>query len=397
VQQTRRKFLSGFIATGLGLLAACAPAATAPPNGPAATQPAPAPTQPRAPAPTQAAAPTLAASAPTLAARPTIAPTTAPQASSAIVDGATKEGEVSWYTSLQPPQLNEDLGKQFTERTGIKVNVTRIGSERLFQRYLQEQSSGVNIADVLHTSDEANFLELKRRNLLTAYRPAGTDAFASADVDPDNTYITYRKSLYAMAYNTRLLKATDAPTTWSDLTDPKWKGKIVHGHPSYSGGVTTGMTALVKLLGWDYFEALGKLDVMIVQASSDTTQTVASGERAVAVGSSEYTVNQRKAAGEPIEVIYPTQGAPLLISPIGIVANAPHPNAAKLLMDFLLSQPAQQQLIDKGGLYAPHPSSQLRANQKPLTELKLLMVNPSDTLDQAGEIRKRFTDIFGGV
>lgn len=171
----------------------------------------------------------------------------------------------------------------------------------------------------------------------------------------------------------------------------------MHGHPGYSGGVTTGMTALTRLLGWDYFEALGKQDVMIVQASSDTTQTVASGERAVAIGSSEYTVNQRKAAGEPIENIFPTEGTPLLSSPIAIVANAPHPNAAKLLMDFLLSAEAQQQLVDQGGLYVAHPAAHLRADQKPLRELKLLTVNPAETLAQSGDIRKRFTDIFGGV
>ena len=390
--QTRRTFLGGFIATSVGLQAACAPTATAPTSAPAPT-PAPAPTSAPTAAPTQA--PPRAA--PTAAAGPTAAPTVAPQASSALLDAARKEGEVSWYTSLQPPELNEDLGKQFNERTGVKVNVTRIGSERLFQRYLQELSSGVNIADVLHTSDEANFLQLKRRGLLTAHRPPGTESFAAGDVDSDDMYLTFRKSLYAMAYNTKQLSAADAPASWSDLTDSKWKGKIVHGHPSYSGGVTTGMVALVKLLGWEYFEALGKLEVMIVQASSDTTQTVASGERAVAIGSSEYTVTQRKQAGEPIEVIYPEQGAPLLVSPIGIVSNAPHPNAAKLLMDFLMSQPAQQQLIDKGGLYAAHPSTTLRSDQKPLTQLKLLMVNPSDTLDQADDIRKRFTDIFGGV
>jgi iron(III) transport system substrate-binding protein len=393
--QSRRTFLSGFMITGLGLLAACAPSAA-----PASTVPptAPAPTRPPAPAPAPTTAPTVAASAPTAAPpKPTAAPTVAAQPNAAVLDAAKREGEVNWYTSLQPPELNEDLGKQFTDRTGIKVSVTRIGSERLFQRYLQEQSSGVNIADVLHTSDEANFLELKRRSLLTTYRPAGTEAFAAGDVDPDGTYVTFRKSLYAMAYNTKLVSAADAPTTWSDLTDAKWKGKIVHGHPSYSGGVTTGMTALVKLLGWDYFEALGKQDVMIVQASSDTTQTVASGERAVAMGSSEYTVNQRKAAGEPVNVIYPTQGAPLLVSPVGIVANSPHPNASKLLMDFLMSQQAQQQLVDKGGLYVAHPSAQLRSDQKPLAQLKLIIVNASETLDQAQDIRKRFTDIFGGV
>jgi iron(III) transport system substrate-binding protein len=389
MQRSRRALLNGFMIAGLGLLTACVSSASPAPS-------APKPTQPAVPAPT--AAPTVGSSVPTVAQpNPTTKPTAAPQPDTAVRDAAKHEGEVGWYTSLQPPELNEDLGKQFTDRTGIKVNVTRIGSERLFQRYLQEQSSGVNIADVLHTSDEANFLELKRRGLMTAYRPVGTEAFAAGDVDSDNMYVTYRKSLYAMAYNTKLLSAADAPMTWSELTDPRWKGKIVHGHPSYSGGVTTGMTALVRLLGWDYFEALGKQDVMIVQASSDTTQTVASGERAVAIGSSEYTVNQRKEAGEPIEVIFPTQGAPLLVSPIGIVANAPHPNAAKLLLDFLLSQPAQQQLVDKGGLYVAHPSAQLRPDQKPLTQLNLLIVNASDTLDHAQDIRKRFTAIFGGV
>ena len=138
----------------------------------------------------------------------------------------------------------------------------------------------------------------------------------------------------AIVYNTKLMSAAEAPKTWKDLTDPKWKGKLVTAHPGYSGVIATHILALEKMLGWDYFKALAQNKPMIVQSANDPATTVASGERLVAVNGGEYSAYQLKKKGNPIEIVYPKEGVPLVVSPQAIASFAPHPNAAKLFHRF---------------------------------------------------------------
>ena len=311
------------------------------------------------------------------------------------VDAAKKEGKVVWYTSLALTSA-EKVAKLFEAAyPGIKVDVHRTGSQRILQRVMQELSAGIKTADVVHTSDAGHFVLLKSKQLLARYTPPGVEKFPAGFRDADGYYYGLRATVNAIAYNTKTLSAADAPKTWKDLLDGRWKGKLVTAHPGYSGVIATHVLALVNLHGWDYFKQLAQNRVMIVQSAVDPSGVVASGERAVAVNGGDYTFYQSKKKGNPIEIVYPKEGVPLVVSPTAITSFAPHPNAARLFTDFTFSREIQQVLADSEGLYTGHPDVKYPADKPKLSELKLLTVDPDELEKRDDEIKKRFVEFFG--
>jgi iron(III) transport system substrate-binding protein len=316
-------------------------------------------------------------------------------AQSPSVDAARKEGKVVWYTSLAVTSA-ENVAKQFEAAyPGIKVEVHRTGSQRVLQRVMQELKAGIKNADVIHTSDAGHFVLLKSKKLLMKYAPKGIEAFPSGFKDKDGYYFGLRATITTIAYNTKQLTAAQAPKTWKDLLDPKWKGKLVTAHPGYSGIIATHVLALSHLHGWDYFKQLARQSVMIVQSAVDPAGVVASGERLVAVNGGEYTFYQTKKKGNPLEIVYPKEGVPLIVSPSAIMAAAPHPNAAKLFTDYTFGREVQQELADSEGLYTGHPEVTYPSDKPKLKELKLLPADPDELEERGAEIKKRFVEYFG--
>jgi len=311
------------------------------------------------------------------------------------VEAAKKEGKVVWYTSLALPTA-EKVGKLFEAAyPGIKVEVQRTGSQRILQRVMQELQASLKLVDVIHTSDAGHFVLLKEKKLLMKYTPPGVDAFPPGFKDKDGYYFTLRATVNVIAYNTKLVPAAEAPKGWKDLLDPKWRGKMVTAHPGYSGVISTHVLALVQLYGWDYFKQLAQNKLMLVQSAVDPAGVVASGERQVAVDGGDYYYYQMKKKGNPIEVVYPKEGVPLVVSPTAIASFAPHPNAAKLFTDFTFSRELQQVMADSEGLYTGHPEVKYPADKPKLSDLKLLTVDPEELEKRNEEIKTRFVEFFG--
>jgi iron(III) transport system substrate-binding protein len=316
-------------------------------------------------------------------------------AQDARLEAARKEGKVVWYTSLALPSA-EKVAKLFeAAHPGIKVEVHRTGSERILGRVMQELKANIKNVDVVHTSDAGHFVMFKDKGLLMKYTPAGVDGFPAGFKDKDGYYYGLRATVNAIAYNTRVVSAAEAPKTWKDLLDPKWKGKLVTAHPGYSGVITTHVAALVTLHGWDYFKQLAQNRPMLVQSAVDPSGVVASGERPVAVNGGDYTFYQVKKKGNPLEIVYPKEGVPLVVSPTAIMSFAPHPSAARLFTDFTFSREIQQMMADSEGLYTGHPEVKYPSDKPKLSELKLLTVDPEELEKRGEEIRKRFVEIFG--
>ena len=179
---------------------------------------------------------------------------------------------------------------------------------------------------------------------------AGMDKFPAGFKDKDGYYFGLRATVNVIMYNTRSVAASEAPKTWKELLDPKWKGKEVTAHPGYSGVIATHVLALVNLIGWDYFKQLAQNQLIIVQSANDPPTVVAAGERAVAVNGGEYSFYQLKKKGNPVDMVYPKEGVPLVVSPTAITSFAPHPNAARLFTDFSFGRELQQFLADSEGL-----------------------------------------------
>jgi iron(III) transport system substrate-binding protein len=312
-----------------------------------------------------------------------------------LIAAATKEGQVIHYTSTDLP-VAEKLAKAFEAKyPGIAVQVERTGAERVFQRIGQEYSSNIHAVDVVNSSDAAHFIVWKRDGILAAYVPEDVAKFYPPEHrDIDGQFASWRVWLSVIAYNTSLVKPEQAPKSFADLLDPKWKGKIVKAHPGYSGTIMTATYQLQRDLGWSWFEQLAKQNIMQVQSSADPPKRLELGERAVMADGNEYNIFQMKEAGQPVEPVYASEGTPLIIGPNGIFKGSPHPNAAKLFQSFCFSREAQQLIIDVGGLRSVHPQTQEKPGRTPFKDIKTMKDDAVAVEQQGDAIKARYSKIF---
>jgi iron(III) transport system substrate-binding protein len=314
---------------------------------------------------------------------------------SELVAAAQKEGKLAWYTSVDLP-VAEKIARAFEAKyPGVACRVERAGAERVFQRIGQEYGSRIYAVDVVNSSDAAHFIVWKRDGLLAPYVPEDVARFYPTEhKDPDGLFATWRAWLSVIAYNTNLVKAEEAPKSFADLLDPKWKGKIVKAHPGYSGTILTATFQIARDLGWSYFEKLAKQNVMQVQSSADPPKKLALGERAVMADGNEYNIFLLRESGQPVELVYPTEGAPLIVGPNAVFKNAPNPNAARLFQSYMFSAEAQQLMSDVGGLRSAHPAVKEKAGRKPLRDIKVMKDDPVAVEAQSDQIKARYSQIF---
>jgi iron(III) transport system substrate-binding protein len=313
-----------------------------------------------------------------------------------LVDAAKQEGKVAFYTSIEL-QTAEKIGKAFEAAyPGISVQVERNGCERLFQRLAEERASNIHVADTIECSDMTALINWKRQGWLAPFVPADVAEKWPADQrDPDGYFATERFTLSPIAYNTKLVKAEDAPKSFADLLDKKWTGKIVKAHPGYSGTIMTVTFQLSRSLGWDFFQKLGQQRVMQVQSAAEPPKKVAQGERPIAADGGEYFMLQIRDQGGAIEPVYPSEGTPSIPGGAGVIVDAPHPNAARLFVSWLLSREGQQLLVDTGWLRSFHPDVKPKAGMKPLSEIKVLKADPAAQEQAIDEIKKKYAEYFG--
>jgi iron(III) transport system substrate-binding protein len=313
----------------------------------------------------------------------------------ALIEAATKEGKIVWYTAVDV-NVAEKVSKGFEAKfPGIAVKVERTGGERIFQRVGQETSSKIYAVDVLHSSDAAHFIVWKREGLLAPVVPEDVAKHYPAEhKDADGMYASWRIFLSVIAYNTSLVKPEDAPKSYADLLDPKWVGKMVKSHPGYSGSTMTATHQLSRDLGWEYLEKLSKQKIMQVQSASDPPKKLALGERAVQADGVDYLIYLMKDKGQPVEVVYATEGTPLIVGPSGVAKNAPNPNAARLFHAWSFTAEAQQLNIDVGGLYSAHALVKDRPGRRALKDIKLLKDDPAAVEKLADEIKEKYAKYF---
>jgi iron(III) transport system substrate-binding protein len=312
-----------------------------------------------------------------------------------LIEAALREGKVILYSSMDLP-VGEKLGKAFEAKyPGMQVQIERSGSERLFQRVDQEFGAGIRAADVINSSDASHFISWKKNGWMTPFVSEDiAQHFLPAFRDPDGMSATSRIYLSSIAYNTNLVKPEDAPRSFADLLDPKWAGKMVKGHPAYSGTIMTATFQIVRELGWEYLEKLSKQRVMQVQSSTDPPKKLALGERAVMADGNEYGVVLLKEAGQPVEPVYPTEGAPTVSGPTGIFVTAPHPNAARLFQAWLHTRETQQFFTDYTAQYSAHAQVQSKPGRRKISDIKLMKEDPAGVESMAEEIKTRYAKLF---
>ncbi|MFO1082348.1 MAG: extracellular solute-binding protein [Reyranellaceae bacterium] len=312
-----------------------------------------------------------------------------------LVDAAKKEGKVSYYTAMDL-SVAEPMARAFEAKfPGIKVTVERTGAERLFNRIAQEVGSNIRRADVVNTSDAAHVIVWKRQGWLAPFVSTDiADSVAPEQRDPDGTWTNQRTHLSAIAYNTSLIKPQDAPKGFQDLLEPRFAGKLVKGHPGYSGTIMTATQQTARELGWGYFEKLAKQKVLQVQSATEPPKKIEAGERAVAVDGSDYLFWMAKERGAPVEVVLAVEGLPQVSNPMAVFKAAPNPNAARLLVAWIMSGEGQSFIVELSGQYPANRTVKAKAGRPPLASIKTWREDPAEVERTAEEIKAKYARLF---
>lgn len=308
------------------------------------------------------------------------------------VAAAKREGVVHWYTSTPVAEAQKIAGA-FQKETGIRVELFRSGGSAVLSRFMQELKAGTRQADVITTSDPAAAAELAKNGTFVAFKPKNFDKIPAEVKDKDGYWIAQRLNLLAIALRGDKIKPADRPKTWSDLTNPKYKGLLVMPDPSFTSLQLVAVGTLSKKPGWGFYEKLKANDIMIVQGHEQVEDMVKTGERPIAAEELDsYAADDRK-AGAPIVTIYPTEGVFAIASPTAIVKGSPDPNAAKLFAQFMLSDEVQN-AFPADGFYAARIDSPPPAGSPKLSSMKLLPIDFEQLASQESQIKAHFNEIF---
>ena len=301
-----------------------------------------------------------------------------------LVEAAKKEGTLTFYTSIAEKD-GPTLAQDFEKRYGIKVNIWRASSTKVLQRAVAESQANrwdFDVVDISAPEMEALYREKTLQEVRSAFH---------ADLFPE-TMPTHRGwapqflSVFVQAYNTNLVKKADLPKSYDDLLDPKWKGRLAvesKDNEWYCG--------LMKHLGE---EKGGKLFKELVSKNGWSVRTghsllnnmVVSGEVPLALTVYSYMTEQAKQKGAPVDwfTIDPVIGRS---NGIGVSKKPPHPNAALLFYEYMLSD--AQPLIVKMNYLSPS-----RKVESPLKGVKIHYIDPSASLDDVARCTKAFEDLL---
>jgi iron(III) transport system substrate-binding protein len=298
---------------------------------------------------------------------------------------ARKEGEVMLYTSLVPDDLTQ-LAAAFEKKYGVKLKTWRANSEKVLQRAVTEARAGRHDADVVETNGPQLESLYREKGLQPLRSPHIKDLMAQA-VQKHGHWVGTRINMFVQSYNTNLVKKDELPKSYAELAHPRWKGRL-----GIEAEDEDWFAMIVKELGEDVglrtFREIVKVNGLSVRKGHTLLAgLVASGEIPLALTTYSHGAEKMKQKGAPVEwfAIAPAIGR---ANGIGITRKPPHPHAAALFVDFLLS-PEGQAILQKGG-YVPANLRVPDAAQK----LPLKFVDPAVILDEHDKWKKHWQEII---
>ncbi len=286
----------------------------------------------------------------------------------------------------------ERLARTFEQKyPGIGVRVERSGAERIFQRIARRNRAAASMPSTSPIPQARALSRLEEERL--AHRGLCARRSRRSSGRPDRSGRHLRDVLRlvrgVIGYNTEQVKAEDAPKSYADLLDPKWRGKIVKGHPGYSGAIMTATFVLARDLGWPYLEKLAQHCVMQGAVGGRSAKKILLGERAVMADGNDYNLVLAKDQGKPVEVVYPIEGAPLIIVPSGIFKGAPdrmRPGCSRASS----SAPRPSRCWPTNSpTRSFHAKVKEKAGHVPLDRLKMLKANPAQVRARSEEIKAK--------
>ncbi len=366
----RRQFLrlAGLTAAGIGL-AACAPAA--------------------APTP----APTKAASAPTTAAAPAAAPTaSAANVTAQLYEAAKKEGTVMTYGtgSMADWQIIADAFEK--KYPGIKVTAFTGSNEAIVDKVLTEARAQKPIADMIFRINYSDIYALSKEAVLDTYLSPELGNFDKQAYDPQGLYTVVDYIYEVIEYNNKSISSAQAPKSYADLLKPEFAGKL--GLEASAVPWFTGMLRVMgKDKGMEYMKKLAAQKPRLVSGHTTLHKLIVSGEIPVAVYEHHFLPIADKAVGAPIEWVDPVETTPTQAIVTSLVKKSLHPNAGKLLTDFVLSEEAAKIMVSRGWL--PARKGVDLGSVAPIAKVEALLLNDITFGKEVVDNQKIFTDTFG--
>ena len=265
--------------------------------------------------------------------------------------GKKVSGNVMVYTSMYPDVVNSRVKpavqKAFPD---LKVNWFQGGTEKIKTKIAGEIKADKISDDVLMVADPSYYIYLKEKGLLLDYKSPEIKHHIM-EVDKDGAWTSVRVCNMIIAYNKDKIAKEDIPTSWEDLTNPKYKGRIAMPNPLLSGTAYVAVGALADKFGWEYFDRLKANGLRVEEGNSAIQNKLLTGEYMAAIILEENVLKLQQTKKEPLEVVYPKEGCILISSPIGIFKATKNPDGAKALTDWWLSKEGQE-AVTAGWMYS---------------------------------------------
>jgi iron(III) transport system substrate-binding protein len=261
---------------------------------------------------------------------------------SALIEAAKKEGALSYYTTMTLSQSKKVVDQFQKKYPFIQPELFRSGGDAVLNRIQNEARGGLYAWDVVSTRGD-QVVPLRDDKLIAPYRSPETK-FIPQDLADDEAYWTaYYVNPFVLGFNTNMVKKEEAPKTYEQLLDPKWKGKKISIDDSAYGFLAGLMRAWGKEKAVEYFKKLAAQEPVVMRGNTNRVQLTMAGEYYLILAYAP-TIQRETSKGHPIDWI-PLEPVPVQVNPMMLAAKAPHPNAGKLFIDFLLSKEGQKMLV----------------------------------------------------
>jgi len=301
-----------------------------------------------------------------------------------LLDGARKEGSLTLYTSLNPKDSGP-IVEAFEKKYKVKVSLWRASGEKMVQRALTEARAGRFTPDVFE-SDGVEMEILAREKLLEEFTSPSFRDLPPGAFPKHRLWVADRFNFFTIAYNTKLVKPEEVPNTYQDLLHPRWAGKIgiEAGDSDWFAGV---VKAMGEKEGLAYFQKMAEAGVQVRSGHTLISELVAAGEIPLAATVYNHAVERLAQSGAPVKwkALPPTMGRP---SGIAVAKNSPHPHAALLFADFMLSREGQELIKQRNRV----PASTMV--DSPLNKFPFEMIDPALVLDESEKWEKHWSNLF---
>ena len=313
----------------------------------------------------------------------------------AIIEAAKVDGELHWYTSA-PEGAAEAFLEAFEEKHPyINTHLRRSSTFDIVSQIQHEIEGGDVRADVFHVLDVGAFIDLRRNGELLQYQSHEESAIRE-DFRQPGYWWAMRVVALGMAYNPERLPADQAPKTWEDLLQPELRGKIGLKDAATAGTAYAEYFLLRQRLGTIFWERMAQQRPRISRSAKEVMAGLESGEILVAGEMAGYAILDAQGKGESVVGIWPKEGVPFTPGPVAILARSPHPNAAKLFIDYALSKEGQERFRELVSAYSARMDVEPLEGQPPLNSLNLLAPTGGweEYLQKQPALRAEFESLF---